>query len=296
MMKIVLSDLMARSAIINHRGARHCVPVCLYLACCVLCVNLCGCGGSVSLLELPTASKGYVLYVFARKTEVMIDLCKSDGVSRGTRFDIFRMDVPGMDDPVKMGEVTVEEVGRRMSKAKVTAITSSLDMERGDRVLPHPLVIVSDGSWLTSRRPVEGWRSDTSSSDERSWETCEVLPYQQVDMKPEFRQLVADTDAKPIWHPSVKSHHGDVFFRKVFQMDAVAASATMKVVCGGRTNIYLNDRWVGEAKEWPEISSFRVHALLSQGRNVIGVHTVREPRTIAPPVLFLALTVQTEFE
>jgi hypothetical protein len=128
------------------------------------------------------------------------------------------------------------------------------------------------------------------------WEACEVVPRERVGVEPEMRQLIADTDVKPIWHPSVKGRYGDLFFKKVFLLDADPSAAKLSLACGGRTNIYLNDRWVGEAKEWPEINSFRVHFLLNEGRNVIAVHTDREQQTKAPPVLFLALTVETKFQ
>ena len=255
-----------------------------------------GCGrGATPGLELPTASKGYVLYVSARKTEVMIDFTKSDGLSRGTKLDVFRMEAPGMKEPVKIGEITVEKVGRKMSEAKVTAITSSLRMEQGDRVFPHPYIIISDDSWIASMKPVDGWRSDFSLSGGREWASCEI-PSQRRNTTPELRQLVADTDVKPIWYPSVTSHHGDVFFRKTFHIDAKPATAEMYILCGGRTNIYINDRWVGEAKEWPDIDTFRVRAFLKRGKNLIAVHSIREPRIQAPPVLFLALTIKTEFQ
>ncbi len=258
----------------------------------ILCVAMCGCARPPEP-DLPTASKGYVLYVSADRTELRIDFCKSDGISRGTRLDVFRMDVPDMDEPVKIGEVTVEDVGKKMSTAKVTRITSSLKMERGDRVFPHPIDIVSDSSWLTSRTPVDGWKSDPSSSDERYWEPCEVLS--RVSRTPEINQLLAETDAQPIWHPSVTSRHGDVFFRKVFRIDASPTDARVRIICGGKTNIYLNDRWVGETEEWPEISSFRVKTFLKQGKNLIAIHTIRDQRATEPPVLFLALSIQTEF-
>ncbi len=262
----------------------------------VLYTALVGCGGVPSELELPTGSKGYVLYVFARRTEIMIDFSRKDGISRGTKLDVFRMEVPNMKGPVKLGEVIVEDVDREMSKAKVTAITSSLHMKRGDRVLPHPITIMTDDTWLTSRTPSDGWKSDASMSDERIWDKCEVLPLERVGVKPEIRQLIADTNVKAVWHPSIKARYGDVFFRKVFVLDAIPANATLSLVGGGRTNVYLNDRWVGEAKEWPEISSFKVHARLERGRNLIAVQTFRGQNTRHPPVLFLALTVETKFQ
>jgi hypothetical protein len=93
----------------------------------ILCVAVSGCARPPEP-DLPTASRGYVLYVFADRTELMVDFCKSDGISRGTTLDVFRMDVPDMDEPVKICEVTVEDVGKKMSKAKITRITSSLNM------------------------------------------------------------------------------------------------------------------------------------------------------------------------
>jgi hypothetical protein len=269
--------------------------IALYTTLWVICFALFGCG-TISAppgSELPTSSKGYVVYVLARKTEVIIDFSKKDGLSRGTMLDVFRMEVPGMDEPVKLGEITVEKVGDKMSRAKVTAITSSLQMERGDRVFPHPIIVASDGLWLTSKTPIEGWKSDTSLG-ERDWEKPEVLSIRNLST-PEIRQLLSETDVKPIWHPSVTSRYGDVFFRKVFNIDAKITEANIKIACGGRTNIYLNDKWVGEADEWPDISNFKVHTYLKRGKNLIAVHTIREPRSIHPPALFLVLTVKTEF-
>jgi len=208
-------------------------------------------------------------------------------------LDVFRMDVPDMDEPVKIGEIAVEKVGKKMSTAKLTAITSSLPMERGDRILPHPVIASSDESWVAALTPLKGWKSDPGLSHERDWDTCEVLS--NVRVEPEIRQLIADTNAKPIWHPSIKSRRGDVYFRKVMLLDAQPENARLDVVCGGKSQIYINDRWVGEAKEWPEISSFRVHTFLHHGRNIVAVHVVREPRINDPAVLFLGLTVQTKF-
>lgn len=267
-----------------------------FLALYVICLALYGCGGGAEPgVALPTASKGYVVYVFARKTEVMIDFCRSDGISRGTKLDVFRVNVPGMDEPVKIGEVVVDEVGKKMSKAKVTAITSSLQMERGDRVFPHPIIIASDSSWIASRKTMDGWNS-SFSLDEREWESCEILPDNYLNSVPEIKQLALETGAKPVWHPSVYSRYGEVFFRRAFRLDAKPSTAKMTVLCGGRTTIYLNDRWVGETKEWPEISEFKVSTLLNEGRNLIGVYVTREPRANEPPLLFLSLSIQLEFK
>jgi len=269
----------------------------LYLVVCFVIFGVEGCGGGIpSALELPAGDRGYVLHAFAKRTEVMIDFCKKDGISRGTRLDVFKMDVPDMNEPVKIAEITVEDVGRKMSKARVTAFTSSLRMKPGDRVFPHPVIIVTDASWFTSRRVIEGWKSDTALPDERSWQTCKTISHRRIGMEPEMRQLIADTDVKPVWHPSLKSHRGDVFFRKVFLLDASVATATLSVACGGRTNVYLNDIWVGKAEEWPEISDFKVRSLLKRGKNLVAVYTVKEPRTKAPSALFLALTVKTQFK
>ena len=110
------------------------------------------------------------------------------------------------------------------------------------------------------------------------------------------RQLIADTDAEAVWHPSVKSRYGEVYFRKVFILDARPTKAVLQIASGGRTNIYINDKWIGEAKEWPEVDSFKVHSYMNEGRNLVAIQTAREPRTKAPPVLFLAITVETKFQ
>ena len=268
----------------------------LYLITCLLLLSaLFGCGGTSPTLELPTGSKGYVLHVSAKRTEIMVDFNRKDGISTGTILDVYKLNVPDMDGPVKIGEITVEKVGRKMSKAKVTAITSSLRMENGDKVFPHPVTVVTDASWLTSRRLMDGWNSDTDTSEERIWESCEVLSRERVRVEPEVRQLIADTGVQPVWHPSVKGRYGDLYFRKVFLLDAKIADAKLNVVCGGRANVYLNGRWVGEAKEWPEISSFKVRSLVERGRNIVAVHTVRDQRSLDPAALFLALTVETQF-
>lgn len=278
------------------RSKKHMAICVLYLAVSAFYPVICGCGSATSPQEKisPTDSRGYVLYVFAKGTEVMIDLRKSDGISRGTKLDVFRMNVPNMNEPVKLGEITTEKVGGKMSKAKVTLITSSLRMEQGDRVFPHLITIVSDDSWFVSRKQMDGWKSDPSLSHEWDWEPCKLLPGK--NMEPELRQLAVETNLKPVWHPSVKSQRGDVFFRRVFRIDAELMTAELSVACGGRTNVYLNGRWVAEAEEWPKISSFKVHTFLNRGRNLIAVHAVRDPRINTPPVLFLALTVQTKFQ
>jgi hypothetical protein len=115
-------------------------------------------------------------------------------------------------------------------------------------------------------------------------------------MEPELRQLVADTDAKAVWYSSIKGRSGDLFFRRVFRIDAEPMSAQLSITCGGKANVYINDRWVAEAEKWPEVSEFKVHTYLNRGRNLIAVQTVRDPRANNPPVLYLALTVQTKFK
>ena len=254
-----------------------------------------GCGQKNISLQKPD-SRGYILYVFAKKTEVLIDVNDRDGVSRGMKLDVFRMNVPNMDEPVKLGEISVQKVGSKMSRAKVTAITSSLPMKPGDRVFPHRFLIVSDSSWLASRTLKEGWKSDHSLSDKRYWKPCEVLDVRRIRTKPEMNQFLAETHAKPIWYPSISSRHGEVFFRKVFQLNTSPVVAELTVICGGKTNIYLNDIWVGEAKKWPEISVFRVQTHLRRGKNLIAVHTVRDPHSVDPPVLFLGLSILTQFQ
>jgi hypothetical protein len=262
-----------------------------------------GCGFSKAPgAELPTSSKGYVLYVFVKKTEVMIDYTKRDGISNGTKMDVFRTSVSDSDEPVKIGEIVVDKVGNKMSKAKVTVFTSSLQMERGDRVFPHPVTIISDTSWITSKNPVDGWRSNPSLPDNLDWKTCEALPESQLNTVPEIKQLAEETGAKPIWHPSATSQHGDVYFRKVFLLDVKPTSAKLTVLCGGKTDIYINDTWIGTAKEWPEISNFKADFFLKPGNNIIAIHTLRDSRdsrdtrTKALPLLFTALIIQTELK
>jgi len=268
----------------------------LYFAAFVLHPAIYGCGSTADPQKMKASadSKGYILYTFAKGTEVMIDLCKSDGISKGTKLDVFRMDVPNMREPVKLGEITIEKVDDKMSKAKITAVTSSLRMEQGDRAFPHLITIISDDSWLVSRKPVEGWKSDSALSAKRDWEPCEVLPNR--GMEPELKQLVADTDAKAVWHPSVKSRRRDAYFRRVFRIDAEPMSAQLILTCGGKANIYINDRWVAEAEKWPEVSEYKVHKYLKRGRNLIAVQVTGDPRGSAPSVLYLALTVQTKFK
>ena len=143
---------------------------------------------------------------------------------------------------------------------------------------------------------MDGWKSDSSLSDERYWESCEILSSRRINVAPEVKQLLAETDAKPVWHPSVTSRQGDVYFRKAFSMDADPSDARINVVCGAKANVYINDRWVGESEKWPEISSFRVTHLLDRGRNLVAVHAIRDPKLNDPPVLLLALKIQTKFQ
>ena len=256
---------------------------------------------AISLSDPSKDARGYILYVFAKRTEVMVDFCKKDGLTRGTKLDVIRPKVEGMDEPVKLGEITVEKVGDKMSKAKVSLITSSLKMEKGDRVYPHPIIVVSDESWIAQTTPEKGWKSEISLPNQRNWTNCQVV--RGMENRPTIKQLITDTNAKPIWHPGVSARTGDVFFRKVFTIDANTASATLDVICGGKANIYINDTWVGEVKEpvreekedWPKITSFKVRTLLRKGRNIVAVQTFIEPKSVFPPVLLLAINVQTSF-
>ncbi|MBD3183427.1 hypothetical protein GF312_14105 [Candidatus Poribacteria bacterium] len=237
--------------------------------------------------------KGYVVYVSAKGNEVIIDLKKGDGISRGMKLDVFRENVSNLQKSVKLGEITIESVGEKSSKAVVTSITSSLRMEKGDRVKPHQILIVSDDSWLVSKTPIDGWQSDTENLDERYWKSSQIL--ENTRLEPEMRQLIAETKARPIWHSSSTSREGDVFFRKMFIIDGVPVNANIRIACGGKTNLYINNRWISKVDEWPEITDIKVKKYLENGRNVIAIHTIRDYRTIPPPVLLLALQIETDF-
>jgi len=273
----------------------------LYILFIIILSNI-GFGQSIafqSISDKSNNSKGYVLYVFAKKTELMIDFNKADGLSNGTRFDVFRTNVPDMNEPVKLGEIDVIKVGKKMSKAKVTMITSSLKIERGDRVFTHPITIITDETWISHTAPEKGWKSEYTLPKQRDWAKCEVV--NRLTDKPAVRQLVEDTDAKPIWHPSVTSLSEDIFFRKVFQINANIRDATLSIICGGRANIFLNDIWIDEIKEpkkeelkdWPKIESFRVISFLRQGKNVVAIQVFRDQKSIVPPALLVAINVHT---
>lgn len=260
-----------------------------------------GCSHNVHLIDPQDDSRGYVLYVYAKRTDLMIDFCKKDGLSNGTRLDVFRMNVEGMDEPVKLGEIIVQKVGDKMSKAKVGLITSSLKMERGDRVFAHPITIVTDETWLSHTNPEKGWKSEYSLPNERDWSKC--VETQNLADKPAVRQIISDTNAKLIWYPNVTARSEDIFFRKVFQVDADITSAKLDVICGGRANIYLNDSWIGEIKEptkeeledFPEVENFNVKSFLRKGKNVVAVQVFRDQKSIVPPALLMSISVQTSF-
>lgn len=248
------------------------------------------------------SSKGYIVYVFAKRTEVMIDYNKSDGLSRGTKLDVFRLNVPNVNEPVKLGEIVVDKVGNKMSHAKVVAITSSLKMEKGDRVFPHPIVIVSDESWKSYRNPMDGWKSELLLPNEREWEKC--LEISAIQGRPGITQLMEYTSAKPIWHPSSRSHLGDVFFRKVFQIDADIESAEIEILCGGRGVIYINGNWAGDIEDvkpdqkeiWNEPRRIPIKPFLRKGKNLIAIQVTRDNRTITQPILILAISIYTKLK
>ncbi|HGJ65356.1 TPA: hypothetical protein ENS27_08210 [bacterium] len=271
----------------------------LFLLLSIAIFNFLGCAQSIQNINPSDNSKGYVLYVFAKRTEIMIDYNKSDGLSEGTRLDVFRMNVEGMDEPVKLGEVIVQKVGDKMSKAKLAVITSSLKMERGDRVFTHPITVVTDESWISRTNPESGWKSEYSLPNERDWAKCKIVS--DLTNKPAVRQLMTDTEAKPIWYPNITSKSEDIFFRKVFVINADVTDARLDIICGGRANIYLNDTWIGEIKEpikeeledWPKIETFKAKSFLRKGKNVIAVQVFRDQKSVVPPALIMAIKIQT---
>lgn len=255
----------------------------------------------VTYPDIPNVNKGYIVYVFAKKTEVMIDYNKSDGLSKGTKLDVFRFNVPNMNERVKLGEIIVDKVGEKMSHAKVVSITSSLIMEKGDRVFPHPIIIVSDNSWKAYRNPMDGWKSEFSLPNEREWEKCSEISAIQV--RPGVMQLKEYTSAKPIWHPSPRSRLGDVFFRKIFQVNAEIESAEMEILCGGKAVIYVNGNWAGNIEDdvkpdqkeiWNEPIKIPIKSLLRKGKNLIAIQVTRDTKTIHQPILILAINIYTK--
>lgn len=242
------------------------------------------------------APKGYVLYVFTSGTQVLIDLNRHDGISNGTMLDILRMNVPGMDEPVKIAEVRVKKVGDKMSTAEVTAFTSSLKIERGDRVLPKPVIIVSDASWKSHLNQEEGWNSEFTLPNERNWSNCYVV--NQIVRTPAAAILMEEVGAKPIWNPSVKSRMRNAYFRRAFQVGGRIVSAWVDVVCEDKVNLYINGNWVSELRakrEQEGMLTFNVTDLVKQGRNVIAVEVLRDENSKPSPFLLIALTVHFDF-
>lgn len=240
--------------------------------------------------------KGYVVYVFTRGTQVLIDLNKHDGIFNGVMLDILRLDVPGMDEPVKVAEIRVKKVGDKVSTAEVTAFTSSLRIERGDRVLPQPMIIVSDASWKSHLNQEQGWNSEFTLPNERNWSNCYVVS--QIRGTPATKILMEELNAKPIWNPSIKSRMKNVYFRKTFQVGGKVVSARADVVCEDKFNIYINGNWVTElrAKRDQEgILTFSITDLVRQGRNVIGIEVLRDENSKSLPFLLIALTVRSDF-
>ncbi|MGB9594857.1 MAG: hypothetical protein ACPL7B_01140 [Candidatus Poribacteria bacterium] len=270
----------------------------------VLYATVYGCGGKQPSPEISTESRGYILYVFAKKTEVMIDLCKKDGLTSGTVLEVYKTKIENINEPVKLGEITVIKVGDKMSKAKVSLITSSLKMERGDRVFPRPIIITTDELWITHTTPEKGWKSEYVLPNQRDWKPCQITS--GIDNRPSAKVLISDTNAKPIWNPVVGARVGNVYFRRSFQIDANIISATLEIVSGCKTNIYINDNWVGEIKEpimtgldeeekeeLPKLERYKVTSLLRKGRNIVAVEAYRDQKTPFPAGLLLAIKVQT---
>ncbi len=78
----------------------------------------------------------------------------------------------------------------------------------------------------------------------------------------------------------------------------------MDILCGGRTVIYINGNWAGDIEDvkpdqkeiWNEPKKISIKPFLRKGKNLIAIQATRDNRTIAQPILILAVNIYTKLK
>src|SRR5947207_68233 len=82
--------------------------------------------------------------------------------------------------------------------------------------------------------------------------------------------------AEPQWiwiskEAATKAGAGEVGFRKAFNVEGAADSATITITADNAFDLFLNGRHVGSGDNWMNRQKFDVKPLLVPGRNILAV-------------------------
>lgn len=135
---------------------------------------------------------------------------------------------------------------------------------------PTPLHIYTDESWLTYHEESPGWES--LGFDDSTWTSSSIVTYYL------WSQLKGmDPKAVWIWNPNA-SLNVPIFFRKKFTLNALPASASLRISGDNAYKVFVNGSYIGEDTgendSWKQAEDHNVIPYLVLGSNVIAVQVI----------------------
>jgi hypothetical protein len=264
-------------------------------------------------------SRGYIVYVYSGGDKALIDYNKSDNIENGMIYEVQR-------DGVNIGKIKVTKIYEKTAEATVintqqsplikgttplVPLTTPPDLsgqalppfikgdkggfrgllQRCDRLTFQPLVVLSDELWLTSIQEKGNWKSyQLPASERRYWESTEILKEAEARPTNEMREFMKNNGAKIIWNHSALGR-GKVYFRYNFEVGQKPSEAILKVIAANPCEIYLNEQWVGNAKN-NEVAEFNVVTQLVSRVNVIAIMVDRNTGANTPVGLLCELVIR----
>ncbi|MBM3237960.1 right-handed parallel beta-helix repeat-containing protein [Candidatus Poribacteria bacterium] len=236
-----------------------------------------------SEIRIPKSSwsRGYIVYVYLGGDKVLIDHNKSDNIENGTTYEVQR-------DGVKIGKIKVIKLYEKTAEA--TVINAQKPLQGGDRITIEPIVVLSDELWLTSMRKSDAWKSyQLPASERRYWESAEIPKDSEAKPTEAMREFMKNSGAKIIWNHSALGR-GEVYFRYNFEVGQQPSEAILRVIAANPYEIYLNEQWVGNAKN-NEIAEFNVVTQLVSKVNVLAIMVDRNTGANTPVGLLCELVI-----
>ncbi len=225
--------------------------------------------------------RGYIVHVYLGGDKVLIDYNKSDNIENGTTYEVQR-------DGVNIGKIEVTKLYEKTAEA--TVINAQKPLQRNDRIILKSIIVLSGELWLTSIREEYNWKSKLPASKRRYWETSEILKDSEAKPTKVMREFMRSSDAKIIWNHSAIGR-GKVYFRHNFEVGREPLEATLRIIAANPCEIYLNEQWIGKAKN-NEVAEFNVVTQLASKVNVIAIMVDRNTASNTPVGLLCELIIR----
>jgi len=189
---------------------------------------------------------------------------------------------------VNIGKIEVTKLYEKTAEAIV--MNAQKPLQRSDRIILKSIIVLSDELWLTSIREEDNWKSKLLASKGRYWETSEILKDSEARPTRKMREFMKSSDAKIIWNHSAIGR-GKVYFRHNFGVGREPSEATLRIIAANPCEIYLNEQWIGKAKN-NEVAEFNLITQLASKVNVIAIMVDRNTASNTPVGLLCELIIR----